>query len=217
MSSSATANALRTLSRRAAPRARFASTQASSSSSNTAPSQEKLNVQPKDTLPASKMRVLVDLYHESATFITKENLSTEIDEAFIYRKSKLATAAQEASFQALASTLVRTRGQAKFGQSSGARTTTNAPPADKNDTWSDRRSLRARAAMSTLYGVYDRKLPGYDALMDEVGGRNAEVRERAVRHAEERAKAAAEKAKAAEEAAARAEAVETEQVASKDA
>jgi hypothetical protein len=35
------------------------------------------------TLPSAKMRALISLYHQSDTFITPENLSQRIDEAFI--------------------------------------------------------------------------------------------------------------------------------------
>ena len=75
-------------------------------------------MEPKDSLPADKMRVLVDLYHESASYITKENLSAAIDNAFIYRPNQrmAGSSAPEQTFPQLQVELAKRRAMPRFAQ-----------------------------------------------------------------------------------------------------
>ncbi len=171
MSSLSSTKLLRLSLRRAARCTRNASTQASASSplSTTAStSQSKLNVQPSAKLPDEKMRVLVNLYHQSASFITKENLSQRIDEAFIHRQMKRATAlGDETPFRALEVALTQRRAMPRFGESNAATAKTRSKAVEAGEAWSEDRPSRELAVMTTLYGVLSRGRPALDALKDE--------------------------------------------------
>ncbi|KAL7282146.1 hypothetical protein PYCCODRAFT_876620 [Trametes coccinea BRFM310] len=144
-------------SRRAAP---FSSSALSSSEPSS--SQQKLDVKPQSKLPDEKMRVLVQLYHQSDTFITKENLSQKIDKAFIEHKHLSTTTLNaETPFRALEAQVNRRRSLPKFGQ------TNEAVPYSQGDRWSERRSAREMSVKSTLYGVIDPKRPGFDVVKEE--------------------------------------------------
>ncbi|KAI0771900.1 hypothetical protein BD413DRAFT_436301, partial [Trametes elegans] len=119
-------------------------------------------------LPADKLRVLVSLYHQSATFITKENLSARIDEAFIHRPRRdvAYTTGPESSFKMLEAKVAERRALPKFG-SSLVTADTKAHHPKEGDSWSEVRDPRQRAVMTSLYGALARGKPGYEALEDE--------------------------------------------------
>ncbi|KAL1946966.1 hypothetical protein VTO73DRAFT_15070 [Trametes versicolor] len=171
MSGLSSTKLLRLSLRRAARSTRNVSTESSASSSSsttTSTSQSKVDVQPNAKLPDEKMRVLVNLYHQSASFITKENLSKRIDEAFIHRQMKRATAlGDETPFRALEVALTQRRAMPRFGESNTATVKTNSKAAQAGEAWSENRPLRELAVMTTLYGVLSRGRPGFDALKDE--------------------------------------------------
>ncbi|KAI9067604.1 hypothetical protein FKP32DRAFT_1588436 [Trametes sanguinea] len=131
-------------------------------SSEPSSSQQKLDVKPQSKLPDEKMRVLVQLYHQADSFITKENLSKRIDDAFIYHKHRGWTAlSAESPFHALEAQVYVQRSLPKFGES-------NAATAQRKDeNWSDGRSSRERSVAYTLYGLVDHKRPGYDMVKEE--------------------------------------------------
>ena len=124
------------------------------------------------------MRALVDLYHQSESFITKANLSSRIDEAFIHRRQPVFLHQQmptESSMARLETDLYQRRNRPKFGQMV-------APTAHKGQDeqvregkqWSEQRTGRELAVFSALYGVFGRARPGYDALMDQQRGPEVE-------------------------------------------
>ncbi|KAI9001233.1 hypothetical protein BD414DRAFT_474052 [Trametes punicea] len=166
--SSLAKQALRRSLQRTASCNRYSSSQASSSSPSTSPSpagpasssQQKLDIKPQSKLPDEKMRVLVNLYHQSENFITKENLSKRIDDAF-FHPAKVSILYPEMSLRDLNSDLARRRSLPKFGVSN------EAIPHREGEMWSDNRPVMERAVMTTLYGVVDRNKPGFDALKDE--------------------------------------------------
>ncbi|KAI0370242.1 hypothetical protein BV20DRAFT_305595 [Pilatotrama ljubarskyi] len=169
--SSFSTKALRGSLRRAASCPRYASSQASSSappSSSMSSSPSKLEVQPKQKLAEEKLRVLVNLYHQTATFITKENLDKRIDEAFIEsRQHNLSALGVEAPFRALEIELAHRRSLPKFGMSRKATPLSTNRDLEEGEAWSDRRTARERAIITTLYGVVGRGKPAYDTLKDE--------------------------------------------------
>ncbi|KAH9943086.1 uncharacterized protein BXZ73DRAFT_74129 [Epithele typhae] len=190
--SSIAASTLRSSLRRGAPRARLSSTQipplsastsdaAPSSSPSSDPAPEPAELMPQlvpkvdFTLPDDKMRVLVDLYHDSRTWITRENLSSRIDAAFIHsrRDNPDLTRSPERPLITLAHDLTRMQRQPKF-----------APPyEDKGNksaaatAWSERRSPREEAVLRALYGTHSRGRPTFEALVDEYEGMKKEVEE----------------------------------------
>ena len=200
--SAATANALRTLPRRATSCSRHrlarAASMSATSSAASSSTEKKLDVEPKDSLPADKMRVLVDLYHESASYITKENLSAAIDNAFIYRPNQrmAGSSAPEQTFPQLQVELAKRRAMPRFAQPPPSRIVPRMNAVSQGYLWSESRSPRQEAAMCALYGVYYRGRPGYDVLMDEEQHKAAEAaaRERAAGEAA-RAKAPQERSK----------------------
>ncbi|KAI0650055.1 hypothetical protein C8Q79DRAFT_997996 [Trametes meyenii] len=114
------------------------------------------------------MRVLVNLYHQSATFITKDNLSAQIDEAFIHRPNRrLSQLDAESPFRTLEIDLARRRALPKFGQGNEAIAHSGRKEVRAGEAWSDQRAPRERAVMTTLYGVLARGKPGFDAVKDE--------------------------------------------------
>ncbi|KAJ8487490.1 hypothetical protein ONZ51_g4170 [Trametes cubensis] len=161
-SSSLATKALRRSLRRATPsHARHRSTDASSSSATAASSsQSKLDVKPQSTLPDDKMRVLVNLYHQSGSFITKENLSDRIDQAFAKAKH-ITVLGPESTLRSLQVQVEQRRANPKFG------TSNQATPYREGELWSDLRPIRERAVLTTLFGMVGRRLPGYDVLKEE--------------------------------------------------
>ncbi|PIL36801.1 hypothetical protein GSI_00491 [Ganoderma sinense ZZ0214-1] len=180
--SSLTTNSLRSSLRRAASCSRYSSSQASSSLPlSSCSSTQKLDIQPKAELTEDKMRALVDLYHESASFITKANLDSRIDDAFINRRQPRDGFGRlfESSVTRLEGSLNYRRNRPKFGQMT--------PPREhkmkdqqvvEGNQWSEQRSPREAVVFTTLYGVFSRGKPAYDALMDQQRG--AEVAEEVV-------------------------------------
>ncbi|TBU32086.1 hypothetical protein BD311DRAFT_715442 [Dichomitus squalens] len=114
------------------------------------------------------MRALVDLYHQSATFITPANLSDKIDEAFIYRTANKSRLNPEKPLSKILYDLKVRRAFPKFGEKLGPTfKRTRSPAVLKYEDWSEERSPREQQVFRTLHGVYNRAKPGYDALMDE--------------------------------------------------
>ncbi|KAI0637843.1 hypothetical protein C8Q77DRAFT_394162 [Trametes polyzona] len=131
-------------------------------------SSSKLDVQPKTKLPDEKMRVLVGLYHQAGTFITKETLSERIDEAFVHRSTNnISQLGAETPFHALETMLQQRRALPKFGERNAALARSDRAGDASGQLWSDWRTPRERAVMTTLYGVLHRARPGLDSLKDK--------------------------------------------------
>ncbi|CDO74028.1 hypothetical protein BN946_scf185043.g78 [Trametes cinnabarina] len=166
--SSLVTQALRRSLQPAASCSRYSSVRASSSSSvstsNSEPtsSRQKLDIKPQSKLPDEKMRVLVRLYHQSESFITKENLSARIDEAFIRRSgNNISVLGPETPFFALERQLEQQRSLPKFGVGN------EAVAQGDQAMWSDMRPVRERTVSSTLFGTDGYRRPGYDVLKEE--------------------------------------------------
>lgn len=123
---------------------------------------------PKATLPEEKMRKLVHLYHQTERFITKENLSEAIDNAFVkVASTEFRATNAETPYLSLEAELAFQKAQPKFGH------VVNVGPLQQTQShgvrpkdWSEHMHPREREVMATLYGVVDKGLPDYDALKD---------------------------------------------------
>ncbi len=116
------------------------------------------------------MRALVDLYHQSSSFITKANLSARIDDAFIRRRQDNVLLMQpvERSMAHLEYDLRQRRDRPKFGEKATPTVhRANDQQVQEGQDWSERRSDRETAVFSTLYGMFTRAKPSYDTLQDE--------------------------------------------------
>lgn len=116
-------------------------------------------------LPSAKMRALISLYHQTEKFITPENLSREIDIAFIERPDAMAGMLErEVLLRDLRSDLAKRRVLPKMGESVQLK-----PTAANNDmiTWSQRKDAREQAVINALYGIEDIGKPGLEVLEEE--------------------------------------------------
>ncbi|OCH94258.1 hypothetical protein OBBRIDRAFT_747875 [Obba rivulosa] len=113
-------------------------------------------------LPPEKMRALVNLYHQTDSFITPENLSDRIDQAFVFsRDERPMNEIHEKSYHQLDSELNKQRGQPRIGEAA-------LDHVDRTSAiWSESRSSRARQVMEALYGLEKGGNPGLEMLEDE--------------------------------------------------
>lgn len=116
-------------------------------------------------LPDKKMHALVSLYHQTETFVTTENLSQKIDEAFLGPKSQSDMNVYKA-YEAL-------KGRRDFEQSQPEywEWEKDAPVVVRTgDVWSASNiSLREARVMEALYGVDTSnarqvRMPGLEAV-----------------------------------------------------
>ncbi|KAF5370088.1 hypothetical protein D9758_001269 [Tetrapyrgos nigripes] len=122
---------------------------------------------PNYTLPPEKLRALISLYHQTDTFITKENLSDRIDEAFIRKDFRLDNAAGTPGMKALREEVQRRRAAPRFSEWEMERGQAPTRPGD-GGAWSTNLSLREWKVIEALYGVdssaQNRTLPGLESL-----------------------------------------------------
>jgi len=103
------------------------------------------------------MRALISLYHQAETWITPENLSQRIDEAFVPVEREVPKGEVLFSAQDLAERVARIRQAPKMIQwGAGSKP---AAQYESGTTWSDGRSAREMKVMEALYGV-DHSVPG---------------------------------------------------------
>lgn len=122
------------------------------------------------------MRALVSLYHQSDTFITPENLSQRIDEAFVPQetRSRIAQISGK-SLKDLHQELKDVRKSPKFRDwdKDAVVTSTNG-----NVLWSSAKVEREWKVMEALYGVditpSREVLPGLEVLEESVPQHNGE-------------------------------------------
>ncbi|KAF8639868.1 hypothetical protein AX17_001123 [Amanita inopinata Kibby_2008] len=137
----------------------------------------------RGTLPPAKMRALVSLYHQADTFITPENLSQRIDEAFVLREENngmlMIGGPSVADWRETALLTLPQLREALEAQREAPRVM--EPDREMRmmareslpygSTWSDRRTVRERKVMEVLYGVERVKggemLPGLEVLLEE--------------------------------------------------
>jgi len=115
-------------------------------------------------LPPEKMRALVDLYHQTDSFITPENLSDSIDLAFVLDAKRINSlyGTHEVPYHRLKADLVSRNRQPKLGDSESG-----LPQSNAGETWSESRTMRTRMVMNALYGLEKGDMPGLELLEDE--------------------------------------------------
>jgi hypothetical protein len=116
-------------------------------------------------LPPERMRALIALYHQADSFITRENLSRRIDEAFL----GLETNPPFVGLQTLSPEELKKRvGTRRVEPLIGMREDVNTWRT-VGKTWSSHVSPRALAVQAALYGTYEggRELPGLETLEEE--------------------------------------------------
>ncbi|KAJ7228885.1 hypothetical protein GGX14DRAFT_415612 [Mycena pura] len=124
-------------------------------------------------LPPEKMRALIAMYHQAESFVTYENLSQKIDDAFTNRPEKLVTDMSLAfkDFGAIlrarqnAPKVTEWNPQVKFDPPTGNRNTLV-----RDRLWSNVYVARDSKVIEALYGVETvgtaKALPGLEALED---------------------------------------------------
>ncbi|RDB23232.1 hypothetical protein Hypma_009586 [Hypsizygus marmoreus] len=124
------------------------------------------------TLPDAKMRALIALYHQADNFITPENLSQRIDEAFVSDtvESKLAFSRSNNPLKDLKNALADQRRAPKIAEwdSESLMRTYHT----NGVTWSTLRTARELKVVEALYGVNATRvgdaLPGLEVLEDSM-------------------------------------------------
>lgn len=137
------------------------------------------------------MRILTSLYHQSESFITKENLSDAIDDAFIYRHEKYSSHKFEGRMVEVAVDVAAQEDAPKYTPETGLSSTINKAAhvntKDVNKIWSSRMSPREMGVAAVLYGVEEENSaqPGYDLLMDKYEEVKAQIEEEKAARGEE--------------------------------
>ncbi|KAF8333329.1 hypothetical protein F5887DRAFT_935972 [Amanita rubescens] len=129
---------------------------------------------PNSTMTPAKLRALISLYHQADTFITLENLSQRIDDAFVgpLRHAPMdAVIQQQTDFMTLKrleNELQRQRMEPKVMEPDMERGRNSS---NNGVSWSGRTGSRDEKVMEALYGVERGQdgqiLPGLDVLLEE--------------------------------------------------
>ncbi|KAJ6516125.1 hypothetical protein C8R45DRAFT_959028 [Mycena sanguinolenta] len=124
-------------------------------------------------LSPQKMRALIAMYHQTETFVTRENLDAKIDEAFTgeLQRPKL-DGETLLSLESLQKAMRRRNDAPTVAEWSSTSMGNSVMPGTNSKLWSGRReSLRDKKVMDALYGTESqagKTLPGWDVL-DEQG------------------------------------------------
>jgi hypothetical protein len=132
------------------------------------------------------MRALVQLYHQSETFITPETLNQAIDEAFApVNGDKLSAfgVEQGVRYSELKADVMQRRGLPRMVE--WDETTEGPGMASIGKMWSEQTSERSTATMQALFGVEadasGKTVPGWDVLKESVEVVEAEQKLKASR------------------------------------
>jgi len=106
---------------------------------------------PKFNLPAHKLRALISLYHQSGSFVTRDNLDAKIEEAFIDMPASATTHDARQSYSELRYEVNSRNSEPEFRSASNALG----------------RSERAERSFETLYGTSDVRRPGLELLLEQ--------------------------------------------------
>jgi hypothetical protein len=118
----------------------------------------------------AKLRALISLYHQADTFITPENLSQRIDEAFIPTgKTPVQQGPDFVTVKRLEDELERQRMEPKVMEPDMEKK--GNPSQTHGGSWSGRIDAREGKVLEALYGVErgreEQMFPGLDVLMEE--------------------------------------------------
>jgi hypothetical protein len=121
------------------------------------------------SLPPAKTRALISLYHQSKSFITPENLSARIDEAFLNEDQLARISSPNAVIQDLRRLVVQRKTSPRMGIWEDHR---HSPyrQGQMSSGWSGGGPFRDRSVVEALYGVDKGGMPGLDVL-EESGDR----------------------------------------------
>lgn len=122
---------------------------------------------PEFSLPPAKLRALISIYHQSAHFITPQNLSAAIDRAFIGDSATVAVNVPvEASFEDIREKLKSRRIVPATGPWSTNETHFKVSDAS-GQAWASRRSEKEQKVIDVLYGSDREGKPGFEILEEE--------------------------------------------------
>lgn len=114
------------------------------------------------------MRALISLYHQADRFITPENLSDAIDDAFITQRELRSYALPEMSLGDLRYELEEMRELSKIGDGKEMRRRTqNDATSQDGRAWSSKEDERANEVKHALYGLQRVGRPGLEVLEEE--------------------------------------------------
>ncbi|KAF9468946.1 hypothetical protein BDZ94DRAFT_554390 [Collybia nuda] len=124
------------------------------------------------TLPSVKMRALISLYHQADTFITPENLSQRIDDAFVPQKPDSRLDRRNVTLKDLKGVLDAQRKAPRVSDwDQEAVVSRQYSDAAEMGQWSSLKTSRELKVIEALYGVdttHPRKiLPGLDVVLEE--------------------------------------------------
>lgn len=140
-----------------------------------APKPSSVEIPSHTTLPPAKMRALISLYHRAEDFITPENLSEEIDKAFIYQHHLMSVSTRREKAPAdLKAELAERRKLPKMGEGKSVhRSVVKLSPKKE---WSSQKDIREAKVMHTLFGSEDIGKPGLEILEEEEERIQAHIR-----------------------------------------
>lgn len=129
-------------------------------------------VQSHHTLPSAKMRALISLYHQADTFITPENLSQRIDNAFVPQTLDSGLNRRNVTLQDLKGVLNAQRRAPKVSDwDQEAVVSRQYSEAGAIGQWSSLKTSRELKVIEALYGVdttHPQKiLPGLEVVLEE--------------------------------------------------
>jgi hypothetical protein len=124
-----------------------------------------------NTLPSAKMRALISLYHQSDSFITPENLSQRIDDAFVPQKLSSRLDRRNVTLQDLKGVLDAQRKAPKVSDwDQEAAVSRQYTDTSNMGQWSSLKTSRELKVIEALYGVdttHPQKiLPGLDVVLE---------------------------------------------------
>jgi hypothetical protein len=120
------------------------------------------------SLTPAKLRALISIYHRSEHFITPQNLSSAIDQAFIGDPDEIegiTTTTKEMDFWELRKALRRRESQMMTGR--WKRVESKLEPDYLPREWSEGRRGRESAILGALYGTDEAGKPGLEVLQEE--------------------------------------------------
>jgi len=121
------------------------------------------------SLPPAKMRALISLYHQSDSFITLENLSARIDQAFLDQEPLSRVSAPNATIPDLKRMANQRKSAPRIGIWDDSRYLSQKP-AQMTQDWSGGLPYREQRVIEALYGVERGGMPGLEVL-EESGER----------------------------------------------
>jgi len=122
------------------------------------------------------MRALISLYHQADTFVTKENLSQRIDDAFASPGAGAALPPDVPAWKDLYEEVRKQRVAPKYSEWESERTHAKLAVVPQGGSWSGMLSTRDQKVVEALYGVdmsdaSARAMPGLEVL-EEYSGSN---------------------------------------------